>query len=288
MKAKIDLLKTTRLLIVGDIHGKHSYIEAAAKLAQDRECHLVFVGDFLDSFDHDSVQCVACLETALSLQNRGRATVLAGNHETSYLYPQMECSGFRTTTYHMIQDMEKDLRKELYSFIYYEDVELLITHAGLHRSNYQVLNEQGELNHTTWYQELAAHCITAEGTTSSIPYAIGRSRGGSSKVGGIFWCDWGMEFIPSPVNQICGHTRLSNGWKTIAKDDIEAEEQEWLGPNGSLGPVRKKNLYIDQGNSPQKIFASYCIDCLDVEPIVVEAYIDDNGTLCVNPLSLNL
>jgi hypothetical protein len=165
----------------------------------------------------------------------------------------------------MVEELDRDPRKELYSMIYYEDVNLLITHAGLHKYNYDILVREAQHNRTQWWQELVTHCILTEGKLASIPFAIGKSRGGRSKVGGIFWCDWTHEFDPIPVNQIFGHTRLIN----------EPED----------GPIRERS-YTETENSTQKIWHSYCIDCLDVSPTVVEVYAED-GNLCVNPVSLS-
>jgi hypothetical protein len=36
--------------------------------------------------------------------------------------------------------------------------------------------------------------------------SIGFSRGGNSQAGGILWCDFDNEFVPTEFPQICGHT----------------------------------------------------------------------------------
>jgi len=80
----------------------------------------------------------------------------------------------------------------------------IVTHAGIHKD---VLPHLDELEFAN---------------VDSPLHNIGWARGGRSRAGGIFWCDFNDEFIPIPgVNQIFGHTAYGgrNGIRTMHTED---------------------------------------------------------------------
>lgn len=184
-----------KTLIVGDLHGKIEVVERA--LAQEHP--VIFVGDILDSFERPITDHLKCLELIFSAIDSGKAQCLYGNHELSYLYYPMRCSGYHAgMMYHIQHGLREEMEKRFKYFLFYKP-NILITHAGLDRSLWikhglSLENLKDVLN--VWCRDI-----------SNPAWQIGRVRGGTNEVGGIFWCDFNMEFeeIPELV-QIFGHT----------------------------------------------------------------------------------
>jgi hypothetical protein len=123
----------------------------------------------------------------------GKADALYGNHELSYIIPEIHrCSGYSTKTHSMLTTHIERVRKNFKPFLELGD-NWLVTHAGLHPQVAEKLSEdwEAEFNHK-----------------ASALHWIGRYRGGPDPVGGIFWCDFNAEFEPiEGLNQIFGHSR---------------------------------------------------------------------------------
>jgi hypothetical protein len=176
-----------KTIVVGDLHGKYEIAEKALS----KGFPVVFVGDYLDSFDRDIEDQFKCLNIVLDACRKGKAQALYGNHELSYLVPSMQCSGFNRGTFLFIQDVDLS---PLQNYIWVDDV--LITHAGLSQA---VLDDFDNVD----AEDYLGLCI------ENLYYQdIGYARGGSKPCGSIFWCDWDAEFVPiDGVKQVFGHTR---------------------------------------------------------------------------------
>jgi len=174
---------------VGDIHGKVDCVEHAL----DKDGKIVFVGDFMDSFNKPLEDQKVCLDLVLDAIEKGKAEALLGNHELSYLQPaQHRCSGFSTITDIVMIHYRNRLFAKFKKFLWIDN--FLITHAGLHP---RVNELRGERDWDEWAND-----------PESSAHQVGRSRGGWSKYGGIFWCDFNRDFEPiDGINQIFGHTR---------------------------------------------------------------------------------
>lgn len=173
-------------LVVGDLHGD---IEKTRK-ALEFDGNVIFVGDFLDSFEYsvdDQIKTLCAVLDACE-DDPHRVQSCIGNHELSYLEPGMRCSGFRGATHAHVIHLEARMRKLLQKYIWHKD--WLISHAGvsntLLRGNNIILDEYLRMGQFS---------------------DIGRARGGWAPCGGLHWCDWFQEFEPIPrVNQIVGHS----------------------------------------------------------------------------------
>ena len=208
---------------VGDIHGKVDAVEHA--LSMDGQ--VVFVGDFMDSFDRSPEDHRKCLELVLGAIEAGKARATYGNHELSYIIPQHRCSGFDRVHQDIMRSMEARIEAELEPFILLSP-DLLVSHAGLtnqiwKRRKLAAVAKRGELAavlHGWWKEQ------------RSPMHWIGMRRGGLDSVGGMFWCDFNTEFQPvRGLRQVFGHTQRGG--------DVGIRR---VGPKGS---------------------DSYCIDCLD-------------------------
>ncbi len=179
-----------KYIFLGDTHGKLELVEALLSDAF-KGYHKVFVGDYVDSFDRSSEAQIQIVRLLLnSVTSRGDVTALIGNHELSYLRAGMECSGRRSNTAYSMTHLKTNILRHFKRHLYVTD-DILVTHAG---ATYQNFEDKTFLK------------MNLE-QDSDILYRIGRSRGGWSTAGGIFWCDYWEEFQPiKGLTQIVGHT----------------------------------------------------------------------------------
>jgi len=236
----------TKLLFIGDIHGKIDVMDLVEK--QFPEHQKIFVGDFVDAFDHTRKEQLACVEKALAMIDKGDTRVILGNHELSYLVPrEMRCTGYAGTMDAMLLPLKSEMWKKFEHYIWISEHKLLITHAGLTAYLWKEFEltldnlaaKLEEWKHKQWY--------------ASPNGWIGRARGGIQPVGGIFWCDFNLEFRPiEGLRQVFGHT----GWFDLHQDLTYG--------------IRKREV------------ANYCIDCLAKKPSFLSLILrQTNLILCV-------
>ena len=172
------------ILVVGDIHGKVSAVEAALNTGYP----VVFVGDYLDSFTNSPEDSIKCLRLVLQSQRDGLAVALKGNHEISYMDRSQRCSGWNPVIQsHIDADPDLDLTE---LFDYYEAQGFFISHAGVSNITLRDMDMTFE-----------------EYIKGGDFMQVGYRRGGWDRSGGLFWCDWRTEFVPvEGVKQIVGHT----------------------------------------------------------------------------------
>ena len=174
-----------KYVFVGDIHGKPEQVEEALQ----RDGRIVFVGDFMDSFDRSVENQVRALMLALDAVDAGKAVAIFGNHELSYLMPpQHRCSGYTAAADAHLIHLRERMFKTMVPFLRLPG-DFLISHAGV---------MPGMLPHMT-EQDFA--------NAESPIHHIGWSRGGFAAMPGPFWCDFNREFVPTVgLNQVFGHT----------------------------------------------------------------------------------
>lgn len=200
-----------KYVFIGDVHGKLDKVHEALAHAGKK----IFVGDIIDSYDHTVMEHDECYRLIIDAIEKGDAECLYGNHELSYIMPHHRCSGWENSRALIVQKYKTHIDKLFKPFLIVED--MLITHAGLTNQ----LFDGFQMNIPTIGEKLTEWWPDDK----SPMHFVGRARGGIAPWGGIFWCDFNMEFIPVPgLTQIFGHTR---------------------------------------GRGIRKVENSYCIDCLD-------------------------
>ena len=194
------------ILAVGDLHGK---IEIAEELLQDRDQRIIFIGDFLDSFDRTIDDQQALLELVLdAVQSRENVSALIGNHELSYLEPHYRASGFNWVLASNLGEKNLGLMQK-HLDLWIEDEGFLFSHAGM---SLRWIPEQERV-------EPMEYLATA---TLPMIYQIGYARGGNYPCGGLLWCDYYEEFAPVPgVKQVFGHTARTESDSGIRTEDNE-------------------------------------------------------------------
>lgn len=179
-------------IVVGDIHGVHEIVDPVLATGQP----VVFIGDYLDSYDRGIDDQLQTLHKVLTAVVDGKAVALMGNHELSYLDTNMRCSGFNSKLLYKLrqpfrgeQSYLSAMRQYLKPYHFAEG--FLISHAGVSR---WMLDRQ----------DISLREYLDDEQFDD----IGRARGGWAPVGGLYWCDWDEEFIPLPKQpQIVGHSR---------------------------------------------------------------------------------
>lgn len=195
----------SKYVFVGDLHGKWEEVEKA--LAMDGT--IIFIGDYLDSFDRSIGDQRKTLELVLDAIVAKKAMGLFGNHELSYLVPYHRCSGYNRLTQVIVDELKERMLNLLLTHIHIED-NWLITHAGLHP----------DIVDAARITNKSIDDVTIEDDLTPFHW-IGRSRGGYAPVGGIWWCDFNDEFKPIPgINQIFGHSSYG-GKQGIRKLETE-------------------------------------------------------------------
>lgn len=182
--------------MIGDLHGRHEIAEAALNF----DGRVVFIGDYMDSFDRTNTEQLRVLEFMLrhSRPSNDEFIALMGNHEMSYLYPAMRASGHTAAKQAMLMPYLNDMKRWLRSY-YWLDVNVLVSHAGVSNKLLTTLNQTlNEYLDKGDYDQ------------------IGRIRSGYGSAGGLYWCDYYGEMEPIPgLIQVVGHTERVN------KDDDE-------------------------------------------------------------------
>ena len=214
-----------KTMIIGDLHGKIEVVEKVAKaLHDDENLNVIFIGDYVDAWDRsieEQIETFRLVEKLVKDSDDERVVALCGNHEMSYLNPKMRSSGYslgiQTSIFYPGANVSF-----LKSFVWRNG--FLISHAGVSRlllKDFEMESVEEYLSYGDFTQ-------------------IGLSRGGMDVAGGLFWCDWNLDFAMGveETKQIVGHTRVFN--------------------------IEERN-----GN--------YCVDCLDtVENVLM---LSDNGSV---------
>lgn len=173
-----------KTVIVGDLHGRYEIVEEV--LTWDH--NIVFIGDYVDSYDRKPVEQLRTLDLILEAvkTSDGKVQALIGNHEMGYMDPRMSCS--RQSIEVQVELFSRNL-SSLLPYLWLED-DILLTHAGISQ---KLLNN---VDYNLMEYLVAGHFKQ-----------IGRYRGGSDAVGGLYWCDWWEEFEPvEGARQVVGHT----------------------------------------------------------------------------------
>lgn len=173
-------------LVVGDLHGQWNLAERALETG----FHVIFMGDYVDSFTAGAEMCVGTLRTVLEAVEEGRATALWGNHDLQYFDKRHRCGGYNIATQAMLDAIGAYRVYNAFKFWHYDEG-FLFTHGGL-------TNNKLVATGLDWKTFLEEH--------EESFHTVGPLRGGRG-IPGIIWCDW-REFQPVPgLKQIVGHTR---------------------------------------------------------------------------------
>lgn len=166
-----------KFIAVGDLHGD---IELYRQIKSEfKDESLILMGDLLDSFHFSVTEQFNLMIEVLNDIERGEVRCIFGNHELSYLYSSMRCSGFNSYLYTILLPHVNRIHRLFENFIYDRENNLLITHAGLSQGFMNSCAPAGEYDLVEWLTQLLR-------TNRDLIMRAGIARGGSLHYGGIF------------------------------------------------------------------------------------------------------
>lgn len=191
-----------RELVIPDIHTKH---RVAQRLLESSQYDLAtLLGDYFDDFGDTPEDNYATAQWLTSLPDR--VTLLMGNHDIHYRYPDQACSGFTVEKAKAITDaMDKKTWDRMRVFHRVDD--WLLSHAGFHPS--LLKDADLEAQQIAFFDHMNSDrgWKMSKDMHASHPWlAVSYIRGGNQQIGGPFWQDWRQAKIATNVKQLFGHT----------------------------------------------------------------------------------
>ena len=195
-----------KIMAIGDIHGRTKWKKANTE-GVDK---VIFIGDYVDSFDESNELMVSNLREIIELKKAepDKYVLILGNHDIQYLYyPDYRCSGFRAEIQIDLTELFRTNR-DLFQ-VAYQVGDYLFTHAGVCKD---------------WYIEFMPFMKDMEGEMADILntlhhdreaqkvlFKAGYMRSKNYGAGGIVWADKNetIDDMVYGLHQIVGHTRVS-------------------------------------------------------------------------------
>ena len=232
------------IIIIPDLHGREFWRKATDKLAAD--ARVVFLGDYLDPYENEWIYWTDAFKglqdiIALKKAHSKQVTLLWGNHDLHYLFPELK--GTRYNEYK--EDVIRATYEENLN-CFQMAVEFAVggkryffSHAGVH--------PEWLRNHSDLFG--SADKITAE-TFNRLMFTdefvaalsdISALRSGWSRVGSMIWADVdefaGTQTKDSGMYQIFGHTKCPNGQPKAFGNVIcvDCQKAFLLSENGIVG-----------------------------------------------------
>lgn len=226
--------KRFKILSIGDIHGRDIWQIALFGTKENYEywrsnpsCDLssfpisqydkiVFIGDYVDSFDISPVEIKMNLENIIHLKLifPDVIVLLWGNHDISY-YRNTRCTGFQPAMmWDYTQLFSTKIGEQSIFQAAYQYNNWLWAHAGVTMGFYNnvlsALSNPKKNRFSFLYENtsISEKLNLMEQTSDPNINLVGYSRGGYSKVPGPYWADKG-DLYNKPIfglNQVVGHT----------------------------------------------------------------------------------
>lgn len=188
---------------------------------------IVFVGDYVDSFDVPSSVILYNLKEIIDLKQKlgDRVVLLLGNHDIQYFVKGKRCSGHRIELQH---DLEQLFNEHLDLFqMAYQHKDHLWTHAGVSQSWLNELREElhdPEMRFAALVRDESTETVADELNLAwqfrlSSLFNCDRDSGGYSTNGGPMWIrPRRLDLDPlHGINQVVGHTTR----RSIVESNVE-------------------------------------------------------------------
>jgi len=195
------------IYVISDVHGnyeglvkslkKHGIIDKHGNRQLARKHTVISIGDLANCVDKNVEGDIECLKLVGPVIDK----LIMGNHEMPYFADWNSFGGFswKPEVHHLLSMLMNE-DKIIPSYLFNKT---LISHAGVSRNILSVLMKAEEI------QDNIKNHFDARNWSSVWFGSIGRARGGANMCGGILWCDFEQEFIPTSFPQIVGHTPRS-------------------------------------------------------------------------------
>lgn len=205
-------------LIIPDVHQNLDRVRQILETEDAKAAeHIIFLGDYFDSFDYDFNTKETCKFLNNNINNE-KYTFLLGNHDLHYItkVQHYTCSGW---TFQKQSIIDVNLSKEFVSkakIWKYEKIagkHFLFSHAGMHSHFAPVHFDEmlkTEKGLEEWFKYQEANVLDSIFVNQYHPLlGAGKDRGGYEKYGGVTWIDWSsLDQIPN-ITQIVGHSTHS-------------------------------------------------------------------------------
>lgn len=201
-----------KFLTIGDIHGRDNWKVVRDHYNLDEYEKIVFIGDYVDSFDKRDTEILKNLEEIIEFKTwyPDKVVLLKGNHDVMYMeYPRENCSGLRVSMVHALRAIFSD-NSDLFQLAY-QNKNYLWTHAGMSVSwmNWCVkrgMDFKGMLQNYFNYADILNEM--EKGNWKTELYVAGKYNGGFDPLGGVIWARKPeiINNIPEGLHQIVGHT----------------------------------------------------------------------------------
>ena len=207
------MTKTKRLIIIPDVHGRVFWHEA---IESNPDAEFLFLGDYLDPYGFEEISesdAFEGLKEILELKENhpNRVTLLWGNHDLHYMYPEL--MGSRYDFEHAERNAHMFWDHQTYFKMAFETQaggnRFLVSHAGI---------GMGWIKHN--FPFLKTEEINAELFNDLVGYPpfmkaledISEFRGGNREYGSMIWADvqeqgYAVNQFPDVV-QVFGHTLI--------------------------------------------------------------------------------
>jgi len=224
-----------RVLFIGDIHGKNSWKDIVLD-AISKSQEIVFIGDYVDSFDIKPSEIIYNLNEIINLKIKynNEITLLLGNHDYSYIHNHFFTSGFNVNfvfDYSNIFNKNKNLFKIAWGYTNPNTHKYtLATHAGITNKYYNkfikplINDKNSKLNLLTDnnanklnIHEILNYLIDND----DLMWKVGPERGGSTFPSPL-WADYNelLEDNYTGINQVFGHTGNDTASIDIINNDL--------------------------------------------------------------------
>jgi predicted phosphodiesterase len=214
-----------KILCIGDIHGRDVWNKIVQTESFD---HVVFIGDYFDSFNILSFEQVHNFRDIIQFKkdNPNKVTLLVGNHDFHYIpgIPQ-SYSGYQMNNFDITFEINEAIKQELLQMCYVHD-NYIFTHAGLTKTwcknndiNYDYLKTlESELNIMFQYRPILFGFISG----------ICTGYGDSVEHGPLWVRPKYLEQDAIPGIHIIGHTHNNNVEITNTYVNVDALPYEYL------------------------------------------------------------
>jgi len=214
-----------KIYIISDCHGnidglfraleKKKLVDSSGNRIVGTDHFIVSIGDLANCVDDSVSGDIECLNLVGSIID----SMICGNHEIPYLDISNSFAGFSWNL--DINDKIQTLMSEDFIGAAFLVGNTLISHAGL-----SVQFSNLEQTPEKIFNTIEDHW-KAKNYNHSWFSSVGYARGGRHPIGGLFWCDFDNEFMPTLFPQIVGHTpkyvRMKDNALCI---DVGAKDQD--------------------------------------------------------------
>lgn len=220
------------VLFIGDVHGRTDW-EKIVMMALPKFYHIVFLGDYVDSFDIRPVHILHNLKKILGYKKKysDRITCLLGNHDFAYIGNHFQTSGYNmhaSIDYQAFFNENHEYFDVAWGYQGYKKY-TLATHAGLTLTYYNnyvkklIEDPDSKLNKLAGgdASKLELHKVLNLMRHEDILWKVGYDRGGMGTPGPL-WADFKeLKQDPYPdIDQVFGHTAIDTTTLDFVKGNM--------------------------------------------------------------------